>query len=92
MADKTIHAIIEGRVQGVYFRDHTRQEAERLGLCGWVRNLPNGSVEALIVGESGKVDRLVTWLHRGSPRAIVSRVITTERTDTEEFSEFTIRY
>jgi acylphosphatase len=92
MADKTIHAIIEGKVQGVYFRDSTRREAERLGLCGWVRNLPNGAVEALIAGENNKVDRMVTWLHRGSPKAIVSRVITTERAGTEEFSEFSIRY
>jgi acylphosphatase len=92
MADKTIHAVIEGRVQGVYFRDCTSREAERLGLHGWVRNLPNGSVEALIVGENNSVDRMVTWLHRGSPKAMVSRVITTERTGSEEFSEFSIRY
>jgi acylphosphatase len=92
MADKTIHAVIEGRVQGVYFRDCTRREAEKLGLCGWVRNLPNGAVEALIIGENDSVDRMVTWLHRGSPKAIVSRVITTERASTEEFSEFSIRY
>jgi acylphosphatase len=92
MAEKTIHAVIEGRVQGVYFRDCTRREAEKLGLCGWVRNLPNGAVEALIIGENDSVDQMVTWLHRGSPKAIVSRVITTERAGTEEFSEFAIRY
>jgi acylphosphatase len=92
MTGKTIHAIIEGRVQGVYFRDCTRQEAERLGLTGWVRNLRDGSVEALIVGESGKVAEMVAWLHQGAPMSIVSRVITTERAENEDFSDFTIRY
>ncbi len=92
MANKTIHAVVEGRVQGVYFRDSTRQEARRLGLCGWVRNLRDGSVEALIVGESDKVDQMVTWLHRGSQMSVVSKVKTTEHSGNEVFSEFTIRY
>jgi acylphosphatase len=92
MADRTIHAIIEGRVQGVYFRDHTRQEALRLGLQGWVRNLPNGAVEALITGEDAEVDQMIAWLHRGSPRSIVSRVIVTENAAPEELSGFSIRY
>jgi acylphosphatase len=92
MADKTIHAIIRGRVQGVYFRDSTRQEARRLGLHGWVRNLPDGTVEALISGESDKVDQMAAWLHRGSPMSLVSEVKITERTENEVFSEFTILY
>jgi acylphosphatase len=92
VAYKTIHAIIEGRVQGVYFRDCTRQEAQRLGLVGWVRNLPDGSVEALISGESGKVAKMVAWLDRGSPMSIVSRVTAIESVVNERFSEFTIRY
>jgi acylphosphatase len=92
MAHKTLHAIVEGRVQGVYFRDHTRKEAQRLGLYGWVRNLRDGSVEALIEGESKKVDQMVAWLHRGSPMSRVSKVKTTEHTENEAFSEFTILY
>jgi acylphosphatase len=92
MADRTIHAIIEGRVQGVYFRDYTHQEALRLGLHGWVRNLPNGSVEALIAGEGVKVEEMIHWLHRGSPRSIVSRVIVTENAAPEKLSGFSIRY
>jgi acylphosphatase len=92
MAPKTLHAIIEGRVQGVYFRDSTRQEAQRLGLYGWVRNLQDGSVEILISGESTRVDQMVAWLHRGSPMSLVNKVKTTERTENEVFSEFVIRY
>ena len=89
---KTVHAVIEGRVQGVYFRDHTRQEAQRLGLCGWVRNLLDGSVETLIAGEKDKVDQMVAWLHRGSPMSVVSKVTTAERAEKKAFSEFIILY
>ncbi len=91
MATKTIHAVIEGRVQGVYFRESTRREAARLGLGGWVRNLPDGSVEALITGDPDTVDRLVSWLYRGSPMAVVTGVTTTEGTGSDTFSDFTIR-
>ena len=92
MAHKTVHAIIEGRVQGVYFRDHTRQEAQRLELCGWVRNLRDGSVETLFVGASDKVDQMAAWLHRGSPMSVVSKVKISERAENDGFSEFTILY
>ena len=91
MPPKTIHAIVQGRVQGVYFRDSTRREAERLGLGGWVRNLPDGSVEALIAGDSAGVEEMVQWLHTGSPMAVVTSVTTTERQGGETFSHFTIR-
>ncbi len=65
---------IHGRVQGVYFRESTRQEAERLGVRGWVRNLPDGSVEAQVEGEEAAVDALVRWCHRGPPAARVDEV------------------
>jgi acylphosphatase len=92
MADKALHAIIEGRVQGVYFRDNTWQQAERLGLKGWVRNLSNGTVEALIAGEIDKVDQMVAWLHRGSPLSSVKKVTITEHTGNDRLSGFTILY
>lgn len=65
---------IEGRVQGVWFRESTRREAEPLGISGYARNLPDGSVEVLACGEAAAVDRLAEWLHRGPPLAKVSRV------------------
>jgi acylphosphatase len=92
MALKTIHASIQGKVQGVYFRDYTRREAQKLGLGGWVRNLPDGSVEALISGDDVKVEKMLTWLHKGSPMAIVTSVAATERSSEDTFSDFTIRY
>ena len=65
---------IYGRVQGVYFRESTRKEAERLGVRGWVRNVPDGSVEALVEGDEAQVDALIRWCHRGPPAARVDDV------------------
>jgi acylphosphatase len=71
---KTLHLRIHGRVQGVWFRESMRQEAERLGASGWVRNAPDGSVEATVQGSETAVDALVDWARRGPPQARVDRV------------------
>jgi acylphosphatase len=65
---------VSGRVQGVFFRAYTSAEARRLGLSGWVRNLADGRVEALVEGEPEKVEALVRWLHKGSPHSRVDKV------------------
>jgi len=65
---------ITGRVQGVWFREATRQEAERLGVCGWVRNCPDGSVEAVLEGRRDAVEELERWCHHGPPAARVVEV------------------
>ena len=62
---------VEGRVQGVWFRESTRQQAERLALRGYAVNLPDGSVEVLACGEPGALNRLEQWLHQGPPMAQV---------------------
>lgn len=72
----TLHLAIHGRVQGVFFRDSMRREAQNLGVSGWVRNCSDGSVEAVVHGSSPAVDAIVQWAHRGPPRAEVSRVVT----------------
>lgn len=71
---KTLRLRIHGRVQGVWFRESMRQEAERLGASGWVRNAPDGSVEATVQGSETAVDALVDWARRGPPQARVDRV------------------
>jgi acylphosphatase len=71
---KTLHLVIHGRVQGVFFRDSMRREAQRLGAAGWVRNRIDGSVEAAVQGDSANVDAIVRWAHRGSEYAHVERV------------------
>jgi acylphosphatase len=68
------HVVVHGRVQGVWFRDSTRHEAERLGVAGWVRNRPDGTVEALFEGHPVDVDQVVAWCSEGPPHARVDRV------------------
>jgi acylphosphatase len=67
---------VSGQVQGVFFRDSTRQKAEELGLAGWVRNMPDGQVEALFEGPSEKVEEIVRWCKEGPQRASVENVDT----------------
>ena len=66
--------VVRGRVQGVFFRASARDEAERLGLCGEVRNLPDGSVEAVAEGPREKIEAFVSWCRRGPPAARVEDV------------------
>ncbi|HDH44376.1 MAG TPA: acylphosphatase [Thermococcus sp.] len=68
------HLKIYGRVQGVGFRWSMQREAKKLGVNGWVRNLPNGSVEAVIEGEKERVEALIGWAHQGPAWARVTRV------------------
>ncbi len=75
---KTLHLQITGRVQGVWYRESMRREAERLGVVGWVRNCSDGSVEAVAQGPAEAVDALVKWAHAGPPQARVERIIQTE--------------
>ncbi|MFQ5764503.1 MAG: acylphosphatase [Rhodospirillales bacterium] len=74
MADKAVRVVIEGRVQGVFFRAWTTQEAERRSLSGWVRNRMDGTVEALFSGDGSQVDEMVGLCRRGPPAASVVNV------------------
>ena len=74
MATKRAWAQVRGRVQGVSFRWYTQQEAQKLGLTGWVRNRRDGSVELECEGEAAQVDALLAWLDRGSPSSRVEKV------------------
>ena len=68
------HVYVSGRVQGVFFRDSAREKAEQLSLSGWVRNLPDGRVEALFDGEPQKVREMIEWCEAGPPHATVEGV------------------
>ena len=83
---------VTGRVQGVFFRQATRETAERLGLSGWVRNLPDGSVEALFEGERLLVEEAVAWCRQGPPRAAVDSVAVEWLDGPAETGSFVIRY
>ena len=65
---------VSGRVQGVFFRDSCRRQARSLGLCGWVRNTPDGDVEAVFEGETEAVEEMVAWCRRGPAHAVVADV------------------
>ena len=71
---KSLHLVIHGRVQGVFFRDSMRHEAQRLTVSGWVRNREDGTVEAAVQGDPSAVDKIVLWAHRGPQHALVERV------------------
>ncbi len=81
---------IHGKVQGVYFRESSRVEAVRLGLTGWVRNRPDGTVEAVAEGEPTALEDFIRWCHRGPPSARVSQVERTDGEPTGEFPSFTV--
>lgn len=66
--------VVHGRVQGVFFRDSVRRLAEREGVGGWARNVPDGTVEAVFEGEPAAVERLVDFCRLGPPHATVERV------------------
>lgn len=86
------HLLIEGRVQGVFFRASTRREARRLGVVGWVKNLPDGRVEAVVQGEPDAVDALVQWCHHGTSMARVDTVTESETDARDGLSSFEVRY
>ena len=85
-------ARVHGRVQGVFFRESTRQEAAALGLSGWVSNLPDGSVECCFVGPRESCERALAFVRVGPPSASVSRVdVEWEETAEKPSGAFVVR-
>ncbi len=66
--------VVEGRVQGVFFRESCRREATKAGVTGWIRNRPDGMVEAVFEGEQAAVGAMVGWCHQGPRGAVVTGV------------------
>ncbi|MBI3243305.1 MAG: acylphosphatase [Chloroflexi bacterium] len=83
-----LHARIHGLVQGVYFRDTTRQTARSLNLTGWVRNLPGGSVEVMAEGPKPALESLLDFLRVGPTHACVERVVSEWEAASGEFTGF----
>ena len=82
--------LVSGHVQGVFFRDSTREKAQALGLAGWVRNLPDGRVEAVFEGKDDRVEEMVSWCKYGPPEARVQDV-STKSEDPENLGGFEVR-
>ncbi len=90
MAEKICkHFLVAGKVQGVWFRAGTKAEADRLGLSGWVRNLPDGGVEAVICGTLPVVEQMEAWLRHGPERARVDQ-LQAEDLPWQEYANFMI--
>ncbi len=92
MAEGRLRVKIRGRVQGVWFRASTRDEAVRLGLSGWVRNLPDGRVEAVFEGPEEGLEKMLAWCRQGPSLAEVIEVETEPGVATGQFSGFKIAY
>jgi acylphosphatase len=86
------HVFVSGMVQGVFFRSETQYEAKKRGVKGWVRNLPDGRVEAVFEGEEEKVKELINFCKHGPPGARVTSVDVRWENYTGEFKDFEIRY
>jgi acylphosphatase len=72
---QTVHLVIKGKVQGVFFRASTKEKANELGIKGWVKNMPEGNVEVLAAGNKDQLENFIEWCRRGPTQAIVSDVI-----------------
>ena len=84
--------IIEGRVQGVFFRQYTQEMAFRLDVKGWVKNRRDGCVEAVFEGDKERVDQIIQWCHRGPSEAKVIKVHHLWEEYRGEFEDFSINY
>lgn len=84
--------VVRGRVQGVFYRYTTREVAHRLGVFGWVRNRPDGEVEAVFEGRWDRVEKMIEWCREGPPGAFVQDVHIHWEEYSGEFSQFSIRY
>ncbi len=89
---KRMHVYVSGRVQGVFFRASTQRAARGLDLKGWVKNLRDGSVEALFEGKEEDVNEMLRWCRKGPPGAAVHHCQAVEEPYTGEFQDFRISY
>jgi acylphosphatase len=91
-ANERAHVIIHGRVQGVFFRMETRNAARQRGATGWVRNLPDGTVEAVMEGSKEAVESLLEWCGRGPRLSRVGKLDITRESYTGEYDSFEVTY
>ena len=89
--NSSVHIVVSGRVQGVYFRANAQKQAVKLHLKGYVKNLETGEVEIVACGHSEALQALIAWCHKGPLLAKVSQVVTTPLTGNPGFLDFEIR-
>lgn len=86
-----MHLVIKGRVQGVFFRASTQEQAHRLGIKGWVRNCPDGSVEVMAEGPRERAEEFLSWCRQGPPHAQVDEVKLRWEKFSGEFQDFRVK-
>ncbi|HHE76515.1 MAG TPA: acylphosphatase [Candidatus Parcubacteria bacterium] len=86
------HIFLSGRVQGVFFRENTKNKAKELGIFGWIRNLADGRVEAVFEGKREDVGQIIEWVKKGPPLAKVEKIEVLEQEYQGEFKNFEIKY
>jgi acylphosphatase len=90
MATKRVQLFVRGRVQGVFFRAAAQREARRLGVCGWIKNRNDGSIEVVAEGDEDAIKEIISWAQHGPSAARVEQVDVRWKGYTGEFSEFRI--
>jgi acylphosphatase len=90
--NQCVHCIVSGHVQGVFYRAATQEQALRLGLKGWVRNMADGRVELVACGSEQQLKQLQDWLWQGPPKSQVNDVVCKEVVATDVGSDFEVRY
>ena len=92
MSKQCVRLFVTGKVQGVFFRQTLKVMAKKNDVFGWVKNLQDGRVEAVLEGEGEKIDRLIEWAHGGPANARVEDVEIRNEKFTDEFSKFDVLY
>lgn len=92
MAKSRVKVIVKGIVQGVNFRYYSQRQAAKFNITGWVKNLPDGSVAAVLEGDEQDVEAMVQWCRRGPPSAQVTELIAQPEEYRGEFSSFSVKF
>lgn len=92
MTPKRVHLFVSGKVQGVYFRQGMKETADKNNVLGWVQNLSDDRVEAVLEGGEDNVSAVIDWSHFGPGGAVVTDVKIIDEDYNKEFSDFEIRY
>ena len=88
---ETVHLVIKGKVQGVFYRASAKDVATELDIKGWVKNMPDGNVEVLASGSKEQLEKLIDWCRSGPRRAVVKEVIISSRDDSSLSGFFIIK-
>lgn len=86
------HIFVSGKVQGVFLKYNTQYKARKLGICGWVWNLPDGRIEAVFEGEKTQIEKIIEWLRKGPIFTKVEKVEVKWEKPKNEFKDFRIIY